>query len=566
MDLLSSMGLIIITSSLFAFIIKFFKQPLIPAYILSGLLLGPITKLITNSDVISSLSTIGIAFLLFVVGMEIDFNKLKKTSLVSSVGGLVRMLLFFLSGFVIALLFGFKNIEAVYLGIIIAFSSTTVVVKLLSDKRELDTLHSRIMIGMLLVEDLVAIIILAIISSPVLSFNIILFSFLKVIALLFLSFLLSKYLLKPIFSFAAKSRELLFLVSLSVCFLFIILSFYLNVSIIIGAFIAGILIGNLPYNLEIASRIKPLRDFFAIIFFVSLGLGVNITSLHKIIPIVIALLFIIIILKPLITSFICSFFGYTKRTSLLTSIYLAQISAFGLIIAKIGFDNQHISENILYIAIIIAVFTMSISSYFINYSEKIYAKISKYFSFLDKFSTSPLEKKTAKKNYDIILCGYNRIGYSIVKTIKKMRKKLLVIDYNPDIIEKLKKMKIPFIYGDIGNIDILKNINFKNVKMVISTVPTIEDNLLLIKKVKEANKNTIVFVTANQIDEALELYSSGADYVILPHFLGGEHVSLIINKLSSNISNLSKIMEIKLEHIAELKRRKQLGHEHPPHQ
>jgi len=560
MNLLYSIGLIIITATVFSLLIKLLKQPLIPAYVLAGLFLGPVLGIITNSEIIRTLSTIGIAFLLFVVGMEIDFNKLKNISLVASIGGLVRMLLVFFFGFMFAILYNLKSMEAVYIGIVIAFSSTMVVVKLVSDKRELDTLHARIIMGMLLMEDLVAIIILAIISTS-LSLLPVLESFLKVILLLVISYFLSKVVFGKLFRFAAKSPEVLFLTSLAICFLFIALSSYLGISIIIGAFIAGVSVGNLPYSIEIASRIKPLRDFFATIFFVSLGLELSIKGLGNIFPFLLVLLFIVIILKPFITMFICSFFGYRKRTSFLTSIYLAQISEFGLIIAGVGFANRHITEDILSMVVILAVLTMALTSYFINYSDRIYNRFSRNLNFIDRFSSKKEESKQ-RKRYDVVLCGYNRIGYSIVKTLKKMRKKLLVVDFNPEVIERVKLLNVPAIYGDIGDIEVIAKLNFKGVKIVISTVPSKEDNILLIRKAKEKNKKVIVFVTANQIDEALELYEAGADYVILPHFLGGEHVSLLISKISSNIA---KIMEIKLEHINELKRRKKLGHEHPRH-
>ena len=193
----------------------------------------------------------------------------------------------------------------------------------------------------------------------------------------------------------------------------------------------------------------------------------------------------------------------------------------------------------------------------------LYSKLKKYlnvFDLMTKEKEHELEYLPRAK-HEVILVGYNRIGFSVVKTLRRMKKKLLIIDFNPETISKLIKEKIPSLYGDIGDIELLERLNFKNANLVISTIPAKRENLLVIKKVKEANKNAVIFVTANQVKEALSLYDAGADYVILPHFLGGDHVSLLIEKLTS----INKIIEHKLKHIKELQERHALGHEHPPH-
>lgn len=585
-DIFLSIGIIIVFATLLTLIVRLFRQPIIPAYILTGIVIGPVLGWITNTGVIRTLSEIGIAFLLFIVGLEIDFRKLKNVAMISSIGGIIQILLLFTFGFILASLFGiFTTIESVYLGIILAFSSTMVVVKLLSDKRELDTLHARIIVGILLLQDFAAIIALSMLSNLSLSFTAIAFAVIKVVVLLVIAFVISKVILPPLLKFAAKSQEFLFLVSVCVVFGFALISEYIGVllsyfvsylpqsiltilrpglSIVIGSFIAGLILGNTEYNIEIIGKVKSLRDFFAIIFFVSLGMEIMLGSILKIIlPFVVLLLFIIII-KPVVTMFICSFFGYKKRPSFLTAISLAQISEFALIIAAQGIILNHISQEIFSLTVILAVCTMGATTYFIDYEYKFYSFLSKYLNFFEKFTRHVYEFEYMPKKVkrDVILCGYNRIGYSIYRTLKKMKKKLLVIDFNPEIIKHLMKKKIPCIYGDVGDIEIIERMNLKDVEMVISTVPEKHDNLLLIKKTKEVNNKAIIFVTANQIDEALDLYDAGADYVILPHFLGGEHVSVLIEEYSIDVA---KLLKTRLKHIKELHHRRFLGHEHPKH-
>ena len=557
-------GIIIIIATVFAFIAKILKQPLIPAYVLTGIVIGPFFGLITNTDVITTLSEIGIAFLLFIVGLEMDLRKLKDVGLVSSIGGMVQILSIFTVTFILSVFLGFIYTEAIYLGLIIAFSSTMVVVKLLSDKREIDTLHGRIIIGILLMQDIIAILALSVLTTiGDFSFLVLFLAIVKGIVVFLVAIGASKFLFPILFKFAAKSQELLFLAAVSVSFIFSILFYYIGFSIAIGAFVAGITLANLPYNIEIIGKVKSLRDFFAVIFFVSLGMELLLGCFETMFKPLLIFIMLIIFLKPLITMFLCSFFGYKKRTAFSTSISLAQISEFSLIIVAQGLFLGHLSQEIFSLTVILAVTTIVLTSYFIKYEDKFYLKLAGILDIFDRLTGTYNELEyMPRKRHEVILCGYNRIGYSIVNTLKKLKKKLLVVDFNPEVVRKLIEEKIPCIYGDIGDLEILERLNLKGAQMVISTVPTKRDNLLLIKRTKEQNKNAIVFVTSSQVESALNLYDAGADYVILPHFLGGEHVSLLIEDFTDDIK---KIITTKINHIKELKKRRSLGHEHPAH-
>jgi Kef-type K+ transport system membrane component KefB len=563
MDIFYQIGILIILATVGAYFIRLLKQPLIPAYILSGVIIGPILGLITSHEVITTMSEIGIAFLLFIVGLELNFKKLRDIGAVASVGGLIQIILLFALGFVISSSLGFANMESIYIGLVIAFSSTMIVIKLLLDKKSLNTLHGKIIIGILLMQDVVAILAMSLLAS-VDSFSILvlLFSALKAAGIILVAVLLGKYIFPYLFKFAAKSMELLFLLSLSVCFLFSLLFASVGFSIAIGAFIAGVSLANLEYNVEIISRVRSLRDFFATLFFVSLGMNLLLDTLPKIILPAIVLTLVVILIKPFVTLFICSFFGYTKRTSFLTSISLAQISEFSLIIVAQGMLLGHLSKEIFSLTIVLAVITIISTSYLIKYDDIIYNWLSKYLNVFDLMSTGEKLQYTPEEiEYNVILVGYDRIGYNVLRSLTHMKKSLLVIDFNPDIIKDLVKRKIPCIYGDIGDSELIERMNLKKVNMIVSTVPRVMENKLIIKKTKQVNHKAIIFVTANDVEEALELYRTGADYVILPHFLGGERVSTI---LQSTADDLKQIIKNKYDHMEELKKRIELGHKHPP--
>jgi len=581
-SLLLDLSIVIIVATVIAYFAKFFKQPMIPAYILAGVVVGPILGLITDKTSIIFMAEFGIALMLFIVGLEMNLDRLKNVFKVAVLGGTIRSLTFFTCGFIIAMLLGFIRLEAIYIGIFLAFSSTMVVVKLLTDKKQLDTLHGRIIIGMLLMEDILAIFALSVFSTKTFSLLAVSIALLKVGILLILALLGSKFIFPRIFKFAASHIELLLLLSISTLLFFTAASMYMGellanwfgflpesvlvmlrpeISIIIGAFVAGFMLGNLPYYIEIISRVNPLKDFFATMFFVSLGM--ELVWMNSIIIPLIIITLVVLLIKPFVTFFVCGFLGYKKRPSFLTALSLTQTSEFSLIIAAQGLLLGHISNSVFSIAVIIGVFTMAISTYFINYEEKIYHKIEHKLSWIDSLAgdVSELEymPETKKK---VILCGHNRIGYSILRTLRKMKKKVLVVDFNPEIIKNLIRRKIPCFYGDLSEVETLERLNIEESEMIICTAGELEINLLIIEKAKEEGSKAKLFMTASEINDALKLYEAGADYVILPHFLGGEHASALIKDFDNNIN---KMIEIRLDHISELKHRCTLGHKHPHH-
>ena len=376
MNIFFEIGLVIILATIGATISKIIRQPKIPAYIIIGVIIGPGLQLITNTELISTLSEIGIAFLLFLVGLELELKKLRSVGWVSGIGGALQTFSVFMIGYFVAQMMMYSQIQAMYLGLIVTFSSTMVAIKLLADKKELNTLHGKIVIGILLVQDIIAILLILILTSlSQFSGGLVIPLFIiKALAITVVTILLSKYAFPYVFKFAASSRELLFLMSISICFLFAFIFHYMGFSIIIGAFVAGVALGNLPYNLEIISRVTSLRDFFAILFFVSLGLNFMMVDFSSIILPLVIFTIAVVFVKPLVIMVITSFFGFSKRTSFFSGMSLAQVSEFSLIIVAIGLEFGHISHDLFSLVTLLTIITIALTSYFIKFNNFIYNK------------------------------------------------------------------------------------------------------------------------------------------------------------------------------------------------
>jgi len=556
-------GIIIIFATILGYIGRLLKQPLIPLYILAGIIIGPVGfGWITDYEVITTLSEIGVAFLLFVVGLELDFRKLKDIGHVVIIGSIIQIVTMFLVGVVVGVWLGFVSEELIYLGLIVSFSSTMVVIKLLADKNELDTLHGRIVIGILLMEDLFAI--LAISSLQTIgnfSTFLLIEALLKVFGLIGLVYVSGRFIFPPIFKVAARSQEILFLIAITVCFSFGMLGVVLGLSIAIGAFLAGVSLANLPYNMEIESKVRSLRDFFATIFFVSLGMKLVFTNISFWIPTLIVLTAVIIVFKPLLITSILSFFGYKRKTAFMTSATLAQTSEFSLIIIAQGAILGHVNNEFLSITTLLATITITASTYFIKFDSQIYEKLKKYLRFFESFSKTNRELTYMDEHpeHKVVLIGYDRMGYSIAKSLRKINKEYLIVDFNPDIIKKLIRSKQPCIYGDAGDTEILEKLKLHQVEMVISTIPDINAAKLLIQKIRHVNAHAIIIVTTMDIEDALQLYDKGADYVIMPHLLGGNHMAIMLEDISYDFD---KLINTKISHIKELKERREVHYHH----
>ncbi len=554
MDVFTEISIIIAITIIVSGALRILKQPLIIGYILTGILVGPsLLNLVGSSETMGVFAHIGIALLLFTVGLGLDPKVIKHIGKVSLITGIGQVVFTSVIGFFISIALGFSAIVSMYVAVALTFSSTIIIMKLLSDKGDTETLYGKIAVGFLLVQDVIVILVLMTVSSLVDGFSASSFAFdliVKGIGVLGAIVLISSYILPRITQLIAKSQELLMLFSIGWCLVLASFTYYLGFSIEIGALIAGITLAMSPYRYEISAKMRPLRDFFIVLFFILLGSQMVFADISQyIVPILIFSVFILIG-NPLIVMILMGLLGYSKRNGFLAGLTVAQISEFSLIFVSLGVTVGHIDSYILSIVTVIGFITIAGSTYLMLYADKIYSYISGYLGVFEKSGNKVDEQAHKQKGaHNIILFGHNRVGFDILKSLETMKKKFLVVDYNPDIIKKLAAQGIRCRYGDADDSELLDDLGLSKIKMAVSTIPNLETNLLLVSKIRKINPKAIIIVVSYQIDEALQLYESGATYVVLPHLLGGHYVSDLIKKHGLHVKEFAKIREKHIKHL-----------------
>jgi Kef-type K+ transport system membrane component KefB len=554
------LAFILLVAFVVSYVLKLFKQPVIIGYILSGVIIAVIinfgftgTKVDVTNPVISTFSSFGIALLLFIMGLHLNPKVIKEIGAASLIAGFFQIFFtFILSLFVSWKLLGFDFTSSIYVGIALSFSSTIIVMKLLSDRMQVDSLYGKISSGILIVQDLVAIIALMILSSvagasAAAGFG--LRNFILGIIVIGVLLLLGLYAMPRLLKSVANNQELLFLFSICWCFCIGALFNYLGFSVEMGALMAGIALSVSQYSTEISSKIRPLRDFFLIIFFVILGLNIQVANFGTTIKGALIFAAMILIIKSFVLIILLALLGYTKRTSFFTGITLAQISEFSFIVLALGLSFGHVNQMIVSQIMLAGIITILVSTYLVIYSNEIYDKIAPLLRIL---GTTELQKdlNVKRMKYDAILFGYNRTGFEILNSLSKVEKKYLVIDFNPETISNLQRHGIPCLYGDAYDSELLHELPLDKLQIAVSTIPGFETNSLLIKKIREVNKKAIIIARANDTNKALELYKKGASYVIIPHYLGGEHVSHMIKHFENDVEayEIEKEKHIKALH------------------
>ncbi|MEK6853299.1 MAG: cation:proton antiporter [Nanoarchaeota archaeon] len=546
-------GLIIGIATLMSLAVRFFKQPLIIAHIITGVLVGPsLLNLISSTETITLFSHMGVSLLLFVVGLSLNPKIIREVGFVSLVTGVGQVVFTTVIGFFLSLALGFPARTAAYIGIALSFSSTILILKLLSDKNETDTLYGKISIGFLLVQDLIAICILIIVSSLNGGANaeiLVLGTVLKGAGLLIALLLAGAYVLPHLTRIAAKNQEMLLLFSISWAFALSLLFYKAGFSLEIGALIAGITLSLSPYRYEISSKMKPFRDFFLVLFFIMLGYGVTFTDVSQYIVPIILFSLLVLIGNPLIVLILMGLMGHTRRNSFLAGMTVAQISEFSHIFVALGVSIGHLGSSILSIITAVTLITIAISSYLVLYAAKIYPHVSKYLAIFER-KKAQVTIRPGKRKYDIILFGCDRVGNDLIALFGKMKQRFVVIDHNPEIISALTKKRINCIYGDASEIELFEQLHLPDVKMIVSTIPDFDINSAIISKVREVNSSAVLVVVSHRAEEAMDLYELGATYVILPHLLGGYHASMLIEKHGLDSD---KFLKEKIKHMEHLK-------------
>lgn len=531
-DFFLELSLIVVLAAIVSMAMRAMRQPLIIGYILTGVIAGPlILDAVHSEEVIDGLAEFGIALLLFIIGLGLNPKVIKEVGLGAAITGVGQVTLTTIFSWLLVTLLGFDAKEAIYIGVAMSFSSTIIILKLLSDKKEQHRLYGKISIGVLLVQDILAT--LALIgatasSSGTLSISSILELLTRGLALAIAMYLVVRFILPYLRKFISNSQELLFVFSIAWGFGMASLFKEVGFSLEVGALAAGIALATQPFAIEVGSRLRPLRDFFIILFFVTLGTHINLDGIGEILPAAAVLSTFILITNPIIVMSIMGLFGYTKKTSFKTGIAMAQISEFSLVFILLGNSLGQISDKIVSLVTLVGIITITISSYMIIYSDKLYVLLGKYLGVFERSNTRA--ENEAHVQPDVLIIGYKRGGEQFIKVFKQMKKRYLVLDYDPAVIEKLDHDHVPSAYGDVTDAELLEELHVDKVKLVVSVMSDHPSNLFIAKYLSNSNPKAVLICSAETPEEASELYSIGASYVMMPHYIGNERIASFIKK------------------------------------
>lgn len=504
---------------------KLLRQPVILGYIVAGMMLAAVGK---NLDMVAAMGQVGVTLLLFLVGLELPLADLKKTGRASVITGLGQVVVTSILGFFLARVLGFGTVAAVYLGIALTFGSTVMAVKLLSEKRDLQSLYGKIATGYLLVQDFVAIGILTVLSGlaggEAVSWLNLVLVMVKGGLMVGVAIWLSDRMLPKMLDWLGRSTEVLFVASVGWCLVVAaaVSSKWIGFGPEIGGFLAGLALANAAQNLQIVSRVRPLRDFFLTLFFVGLGANIGWAGLGGIwLPAVILSAFVLIG-NPLIVMIILGLQGYSRRIAFMASTVVAQVSEFSLIVLALAVRVGHVDKSILGLVGLVAMITMTGSTYLILHAEKIYKLIGKWLVIFEFKKTKKQAGEKRNLTGHVILFGHNRTGRVVRPVLEKLGREVVVVDFDPKVVEETGG-----VYGDIADYELYEELNLDQAVMIVSTVTDVDDNLQLLSALKKKRPTTIILAVDSA--DATRLYKAGADLVLVPHTIGGEYLSHLIS-------------------------------------
>jgi Kef-type K+ transport system membrane component KefB len=547
-DLLSSIGICVGFAALIAAVTWRFRQPLIIAYLATGVIIGPIgLGFIKNQGSISTVAEIGLILLLFVIGLEIDLRKMAAGGAAVLLTGALQVPICVALGLAFFYLFGVQNgphdYALLYLAACMSLSSTLVVVKILNDKFELDTLPGRITLGVLVIQDLWAVAMLAV-QPNIVNPNLVplLGSLWRGALLVVGGFALSKYVLPYLFRMVAKAPELVLVSALAWCFFLAGAASLIGLSREMGALIAGVSLSTFPYNYDVVAKAVSIRDFFVTLFFVALGMQITIPSLKVFELALIASAFVIVSRVVVVPILYALRLGL--RTSIVPAINLAQVSEFSIVIASLGVTLGQIRQDVLTIVIVTFAITSVVSTYMINFSHPIQAVLTSVFKALGlKDLDAGREELAEDLHLPVIFLGFFRDTSSILyefehegtaKEAREFVEKILVIDFNPTVLRELRRKKIRCIYGDIAHSDTLRHAGVEHATLVVSSITDDvlrgTSNLRLMKTVHNHAPNAHVVLTTEHIPQALHFYEEGADFVFVPRLYSAAACARILRK------------------------------------
>lgn len=533
---IEDLGLIVLAAALFAFLARRIGMPSIVAYLIAGLFLGPVTGLVGMSESLGLISEIGIALLLFLVGLELSLDKIRDVGRVAVVAGIGQVVFTAIGGFLLCFLLGFDPMEGIFLAVGLTFSSTVVVVKLLDEKGELDSLYGRIAVGIFLVQDLVAIFILTFLAGlggagekgVALDLGAVLkglgSAFGGMVLLLGIALAAARWILPRPFAWSARRPEVLLVWSLAWCFALVMGAHLLHLSLEIGAFLAGLSLAQLPYNADLHRRVHPLMNFCIAVFFVSLGVKMEIGEAVAQWPTVTVLSLFVLVGNPAIFIWIIARMGYGLRTAFFTSVTVAQISEFSFIVVALGVGSGLVGEGVMSLTALVGLVTIGVSSYMIRFNRPL-LRFALRWRLLDPFLPKHLRGRRVEDAGDddgddsreddtssghIIVVGMNSLGRRLVRQLAEDGHEVVAVDTDPN---KLAGLPCRTEFGNANYRSVLDHLGLRRARLLISALKIDSTNDLLAYRCREAGVSCAVHV--HDVREMDHLVEIGTDYLMI---------------------------------------------------
>ncbi len=541
MSIFEGLAILAAAAAIGGVIARVFRQPLLLGYAISGIILSALgfTRLANIHELLGFSGQLGVTLLLFLVGLELPISELKQVGKTAMFSGIAQVLITFALGTWIS--------GSAYLGLGLAFSSTIVVVKLLTERRDLASLYGKLTVGILLVQDFVAIGAMIFLAG---SGNFVLTGIKGIVLVSIFSFVVVRIMPK-VTAWLGQSTELLFVGTLAWCLAVaaLVSSPLIGFTAEIGGFLAGLALAGSTEHLQISARIRPLRDFFLTLFFISLGAGVSVSQIGANWLIAILLSIFVLTLKPIVVMIILLFQGYGARVAFMTGLALSQVSEFSLLLAALAIRTNQADASILAIVSMVGIVTMIASNYLSQSSNKLYNLFAPFLTWMEHKKNHSLSKTPTPSGH-IVLFGHNRIGNIIRPVLESLKKPLLIVDFDPEVTEKLKLISgVQSVFGDMSDEGLYESLGLTRAELVVSTVSDCDDNLLLLSFISKSKNPPISIVVAGDTNDAQKLYQAGADLVIIPHSMGGEYLATLFEDRGINRNYIVKRGQIHAKNL-----------------
>jgi Kef-type K+ transport system membrane component KefB len=530
-------ALLLVLASAIGFLGIILRQPLIVSFIAVGLIAGPSAlDLVRSDEQISLLSELGIAVLLFLVGIKLDVKLIRSLGTVSLLTGLGQVAFTSILGYMIGLALGLGNVTSLYVAVALTFSSTIIIVKLLSDKREIDSLHGQIALGFLIVQDLVVVLAMIVLSTIGIGAateghgghggGSALTALTSGVAMVALVVLFVRYVANPLTERLARTPELLVIFAIAQAAMFAAIGDFVGLGKEVGGLLAGVSLASTPYRETIAARLAPLRDFLLLFFFIALGSALDLSLLGAHVTGAIIFSLFVLIGNPLIVVAIMGAMGYRKRTGFLAGLTVAQISEFSLIFVAMGVSLGHVQEDALGLVTMVGLVTIAASTYMITYSHHLYAAFEPLLGIFERKGTSrePSEAGTHKEDsHKVIVFGLGRFGTAIGIRLQKRGIPVLGVDFNPFAVRRWHELGLDTEFGDATDPEFVAELPLADAEWIVSTVPihppglSYEDTrTTLIQLTRTSGFHGQVAVASHHPQDTEELFAAGADIVLEP--------------------------------------------------